>query len=335
MRHLFFARAPKGALRPLASRLLLLSSLVLTSACSEAPAAAPNCPSGTCPQGKKDAGDDADESMDEEEVDDPWDALGDAGQTGGPLAASLSVNGENRVCGDCAVVTARASGGETPYKFSWNDPTLSGPGPHEICAAESRDIQLTVSDASRGEFASEPQTASATLACQPPAENKGPGLSGCKLMFDASILSPLNPAGPYVERMYGCTDLHGGPGLDSAEVMALGNDAGTLVAQGINVKEGMRAGESYEFIFELLFPLSIGGNLTMELWGSREGCALDEKLGELKIDGSTSKQSTCLSLEHDYDKLLTKPSEDSEAPAFSLSFGVSMTLCSGCKASAP
>jgi hypothetical protein len=272
-----------------------------------------------------------------EDPENPWAALGDAGNQGGPLELSLAVNGQQRECGDCAVLTARVSGGTTPYEFVWNAPGLKGPGPHQVCDAESRAYSVTVSDSAEAssEFGAQEKTASVDLQCKPPSVDKGPGLSGCKLMFDASILSSLNPSGPYLERMYGCTELDGGPGLSASELMALGPDAGTMfAAQGFTVPEGLRAGQSYQFVFELLFPLQIGGDLTMELWGSREGCGLDEKVGEFKVVG-VSRQTTCLTLEHDYERLLAKPADNLVAPLFSLSFGVSMTLCSDCSSEGP
>ncbi|HEX6243599.1 MAG TPA: hypothetical protein VFZ61_21950, partial [Polyangiales bacterium] len=218
----------------------------------------------------------------------PWDLLGDAGFGPGPLTLVLSATGaEGRVCGDCAVVSANVTGGQTPYDYVWNDPALTGPGPHELCDAESRSYSVTVSDASRAgpdDPTSVPmtQTASTALACRPAQPDAGTALSGCKLLLDASILSILNPNGPYVERVYACEAFDGSPGISSETLSALadaGGDPPVFAGQGFEVREGMKAGESYELTFELLLPITLGGMVRMELWGSGAGCGLDEALG--------------------------------------------------------
>lgn len=267
----------------------------------------------------------------------PWVVFEEAGVTGGPLEVSLGVTGAERRCGDCAIVTAHVLGGKPPYQYAWSDGALSGPGPHEVCDKASKSYEVTVSDATLTSPddptpAAMKKSASKLLTCTEAKPQDGSELTGCKLLLDASILSGLNPNGLYVERVYGCHDFNGGPGVSSAIVTD--PDAGPMpmyVGQGFDIPEGMKAGKSYQLTFELLLPFTLGGNVHMELYGSREGCSLDEKLMDVKWEG-IDRQSWCLTPQHDYKKLLVKPSDNVDAPLFSISFGVSATMCSGCGA---
>jgi hypothetical protein len=267
----------------------------------------------------------------------PWVVLEEAGVTGGALQVALDVTGAQRTCGDCAVVAARVLGGKPPYTYAWSGGALSGPGPHEVCDKESKTYEVTVSDTSLTSPddptpSAMKHSASAQLSCSPATPQSSSELNGCKLLLDASILSGLNPNGVYVERVYGCHDFNGGAGVPSAIVTD--PDAGAMpmyMGQGFDIPEGLKAGKSYQLTFELLLPFTLGGDVRMELYGSREGCSLDEKLTDVKWQG-IARQSWCLTPQHDYKKLLIKPSDGGEPPLFSISFGVSATICSSCDA---
>ena len=268
----------------------------------------------------------------------PWALLGDAGFGGGPLQLSLAVSGgEDRICGDCAIATANVTGGTTPYHYTWSDPALTGPGPHEVCYPESRSLTLSVSDSSLAgpddpSPAAMMQTASTTLSCTKAKSDSGTELSGCKLLLDASILSVLNPNGPYVERVFGCPKLEGEARIPYDQFNAYVDasaEAPTFAGQGWEVPEGLRAGKRYQLVFELLFPITLGGSVQMELWGTREGCGLDEALSRVTLLG-IDRQSWCFTPQHDYDKLVVKTVDGSVPPIFAVSFGVSSTVCSGC-----
>lgn len=248
-----------------------------------------------------------------------------------PLAVAIGARGTTRTCGDCAVLTAQPSGGAPPYQFVWSDAKLKGPGPHEVCDAQAARYEVTVSDSTRnvvGDLGSEvgvEAKANVELPCSPPDVDAGTGFSGCKVLFNASILDIFNPGGAKIEAAYSCLTLDGGAGVPANEVV----DGGTPVAQYLQLPEPMSAGTPYSFAFELLLPLTIGGDLRMELYGSESGCSPDERLGEVRIvDGVIT--NACITPTRAYDKILARPGDASEAPVLAFSLGVSMTLCSSC-----
>jgi hypothetical protein len=255
-----------------------------------------------------------------------------------PLTATIGARGvTSRVCGECAVLTAQPSGGTPPYQYTWSDPKLKGAGPHEVCDAQPGRYELTVTDSSSraiGDIGSSLPEAKATASIELPCSQRevdaGPGFSGCKVLFSASLLDVFNPAGSNTAAAYSCYDLDGGAGVPSTQSV----DAGVPVAQYLKLPAAMRAGQPYGFSFDLLLPLTIGGDLRMELWGSESGCSPDEKLGEVRIINGVV-ENACLTASRPYDKLMAISGKDSQAPVLAFSFGLSMTLCSTCDKAGP
>jgi hypothetical protein len=254
-----------------------------------------------------------------------------------PLTLTIGARGVERTCGDCAVLTAKPSGGVPPYEYTWSDPTLKGAGPHEICDPQPARYELTVRDNARrvigdigsGEAEVTAQ-ASVELPCSAREVDAGPGFSGCKVLFDANLFDIFDPSGANTSAAHSCFSLDGGAGVPSTQAV----DGGMPVAQYLQLPEPMRAGQAYAFSFELLLPLTVGGDLRMELWGSDGGCSPDEKLGEIRIvDGVV--QNACLTPTRAFDKILAKAGEVSEAPLLAFSLGLSMTLCSTCDKAGP
>ncbi|MCB0396196.1 MAG: gliding motility-associated C-terminal domain-containing protein [Flavobacteriales bacterium] len=47
---------------------------------------------------------------------------------------------------DCAMLDPKASKGTPPYTYTWDDPTLNGPGPHQVCPSVTTTYCVTVTD---------------------------------------------------------------------------------------------------------------------------------------------------------------------------------------------
>ena len=111
-----------------------------------------------------------------------------------PLSASLTVSPANPRTGSTATFTAAASGGETPYAFSWafGDATTGAgsPATHAYAAAGTYPATLTVTDGGGNVTTS---TQSVTVSDPPPAAPYLRGWGGVRIS-EAAVPSSATPS---------------------------------------------------------------------------------------------------------------------------------------------
>jgi hypothetical protein len=251
-------------------------------------------------------------------------AVGD----GGVLQARIQINGAHTTCGTCAVLLAEVQGGTAPYSYVWSDPSLVGPGPHEVCPDAPTKYVLTVTDSSghaAGELATPAQKAqvTGTVACTAPlpdASTQAGALVGCKVTSTQASEAMDGGMGidcPANEQSSGLTALIDG-GVESSHAGAL---PGTLLA-----------GQPYSFSYDRVIPLNVGQPVTVDIYGSNtpDICAEGEKLFSMKLDGSLASWNNtyCFTPTKDYAYVVSNVSV--QGVFFYNSASFAGTMCTGC-----
>lgn len=238
------------------------------------------------------------------------------------LQAKVQINGANTVCGSCSVVIAQAQGGVLPYKYAWNDPSLVGPGPHQVCPDGPRTYTVTVTDSAEvigGEFAkpNDEVTASGETACI--VGDAGAGIQGC-------VTNVASDAGADSGTSITCSEPN-----DAGVTFDLTTGAlGTVTVSTFMGGSAFKAGETYEYSHDRLIPLtlSVGEAVSVDVYGATEHCALQEKLFTLTYDIFTWHQSFCFTPKQDYSYLIV--SIHLNGALFSWEFLTASTTCKGC-----
>jgi hypothetical protein len=244
------------------------------------------------------------------------------------LQAKVQVNGANTACGSCSVVIAQAQGGVLPYKYEWNDPSLVGPGPHQVCPDSPRTYTVTVTDSSElvgGEFAkpADQVAASGETACV--EGDAGDGIQGCVTNVgggDAGADSGVSIT---------CAEPN-----DAGVTFDLATGAlGTVTVSTFMGPNAFKAGQSYEYSHDRLIPLtlSLGEAIAVDVYGATEPCALEEKLFTLTYDLFTWHQSFCITPKKDYSYLIV--AVHLNGALFSWEFLTAGTVCQGCSMTQP
>lgn len=232
------------------------------------------------------------------------------------LQAAIQINGKNLPCGACSVVAVQAQGGRRPYTYTWSDPSLQGPGPHMLCPSAPTTLSVTVRDSSEtsGEVSLPARVteASAELSCQLDSGVAADSV-GCKSggSFDSTAEPPLQ-----------CDSSPDGGMLTE-------NGLESFVESSAKPPLPLRAGQSYQFIYDHLVPLVLGKGVTVDVYGAVDTapCEKLEKLFTFRLDG-TWHQSLCFSAPRDYDRVVTHVQLDGVWFWFEL--GEIGTLCKGC-----
>jgi hypothetical protein len=244
---------------------------------------------------------------------------------GGVLQARIQVNGAHTTCGTCAVLIAEVLGGTAPYQYTWSDPSLTGPGPHEVCPDAPTHYTLTVTDSSgraSGELSMPAQKVqvSSAVDCVPPAADASSvagALAGCHATgtdqteaMDAGLECTANETATGASAF-----LDGGVSASHASKLP-----GTLIA-----------GQPYSFSYDRLLPLDVGQPVTVDVYGSNEPdiCAADEKLFTMVLDGSLASwnQTFCFTPKKSYEYSISNVSIGGVL-FYTSSFAG--TLCTGC-----
>jgi hypothetical protein len=221
---------------------------------------------------------------------------------GGPLEAHLQINGAHAVCGTCAVLIAQTQGGMGPYSYAWSDPSLTGPGPHEVCPDAPTRYSVTVTDSSgssAGEITRPPAkvSVSGSVDCTPPPPDAGTsaGLVGCRV----TTSSANTDAGMAIE----CTANETTSGI--AAIL----DGGVVDSLAGKLPGTLLAGHTYSFAYDRVLPLSIGNAVTVDVYGSNDPdvCAQGERLFEMHLDGSLTSWNLnyCFTPTKDYTYAVT------------------------------
>ncbi|HEX3770077.1 MAG TPA: hypothetical protein VHV30_04400 [Polyangiaceae bacterium] len=229
--------------------------------------------------------------------------------SGGPLQAHIQVNaGGQLTCGGCAVVLAQVQGGQQPYKYSWSDPSWSGPGSFQLCPDKPTPVSLTVTDSSgttSGEIVTANQTASATTTvdCTAADGSAAPGpLNGCT---GGGAVGPTTsvPDSGADSGVVECTSQE-----VEASVAWLDGGAAAVVAGPLSVT--LKAGHAYQATYDQLLPIVLGQGVTVEIWGASDEdvCAGEQLLFTLDLDGSLQSwhETFCFTPDRDYDRAVTK-----------------------------
>lgn len=183
---------------------------------------------------------------------------GGDGSTSGPLEASIEqdhvvVTFVTLSCaGECAAVQAVASGGHPPYTYAWDDGTTSAS--RQVCPTASTSYGVQVTDTgSTGEFARPAETVHVPLTADVLACPDG------GVVTDASSDSSCSPV-TLGSAPASCAAPTGGQIDSLATVPLVANRPTTFRVTGTGNYVG---GQGWHF----------------EIWGSPDGCALDEMLG--------------------------------------------------------
>jgi len=226
-----------------------------------------------------------------------------------PLDARIQVNGAKTPCGSCAVLIAQAFGGKQPYTYQWSDPTLSGPGPHQVCPDEPTEYSVTVTDASKvdgPEFDQPAMIVKATgkVECTPPT---------------------LDAGGP--TDFVGCQDMvvaDGGTGGQA--VTCETGDGGYYSGTGM-LPMPVLGGHTYTLNYDQLIPIVVGEPVIVDVYGSNTPCELEEKLTSWTLDGSWHHPG-CFTPTKNYDYVLIRVHVG--VVLFYFDLLQSATFCSGC-----
>jgi hypothetical protein len=209
---------------------------------------------------------------------------------GGP-EESLRVHVENpagltleivtlQCAGDCADLQAVARGGNEPYAFEWEDGSTSAA--RRVCLAAPATLSVRASDTAidSAEFHHSAQTATANVAAQ------------VRACADAGV--PLADAATTQE----CQDipLTGLP--PSCPVTGVN---GVITPIG-NV--ALHAGVPIAFRTQGAGNFVTGEGWNYEVWGSSDGCALDELLGSFQLKNGPFDFKTCAKPLRDHARVL-------------------------------
>ncbi len=228
-----------------------------------------------------------------------------AADGGGPLQVHIQVNGNDGVCGACAVVLAQTQGGTQPYSYAWSDPSWSGPGPFTICPESTTPVSVTATDSSgssTGELSTGAQTAQAatSVACTP-SDGSTPeagGLNGCV----AAASSGTPDAGTNDAGLYECQQ-------NEVEAGVAWTDGGAVASEAAPLGYTFLAGHTYSVSYDRLLPIELGQAVTVDVFGSTapDICETQQKLFTLTLDGSIFNwhQSYCFTPDRDYQYVVT------------------------------
>jgi hypothetical protein len=252
----------------------------------------------------------------------------DAG-AGAALQARVQVNGATVTCGSCAVLLAQVQGGKPPYTYAWSDPTLIGPGPHQVCPSAPTTYSVVVSDdsAEMGEIAREA------------AQVQTSGSVNCTA--DAGIDGPHGCFVPAPAKDGGVADADASVGVicgDAGVSAGLFGVTGTVVG---SVKlsdlfsnlDVFRAGKTYSYRADRLLPfnLSLGDPVKLEILGANSLCEPAEKLISLTFDVFSWHQQSCFTPKQDYRYVIETVTFDGELLYWD--FLQSATICDTCESS--
>lgn len=96
----------------------------------------------------------------------------------------VSLNSASICSGGCADITATPSNGTPPYTYTWDPPSLTGPGPHNVCPTDTTDYSVTVTDAS-GTTASATGTITVSASLMPTISGATSICTGTTTTLDA------------------------------------------------------------------------------------------------------------------------------------------------------
>jgi hypothetical protein len=205
-----------------------------------------------------------------------------------PLQARVQVNGANTPCGACAVVIAQAQGGKQPYSYAWSDPSLTGPGPHQVCPDQPTEYSVVVTDSSEvqaAEFGRSAQTAEAAgkVECTAPSLDAGgpADFVGCQGMV---AQTDAGPGGQPVTCETGDGGYYSGTGMLPMPILG---------------------GHTYTLNYDQLIPIVVGEAVVVDIYGSNTPCALEEKLTSWTLDG-TWHHPGCFTPTKNYDYVLIR-----------------------------
>lgn len=274
----------RGALPALAALAMFAALLGALGACGTSPSVA------LTPEG-------AEASV----SDDASAAFSEQPDGGGPLATRIQRNGGGGACGSCAVLIAQTQGGKEPYSYAWSDPSLTGPGPFQVCPGTPTSYSVTVTDSSAvdGELAMPNQTARASTSVEcTPSDGSISSLNGCAVTTNPS--DGGIDAGGSLE----CT-------ADEVGVSVAFADGGAVSATVGMVPGGkLLAGHAYQFSYDRLFPFTIGQSVTVDVFGSNgdDVCKPGQLLFTLDLDGSIFNwhQAMCFTPDRDYQYAITR-----------------------------
>jgi hypothetical protein len=228
------------------------------------------------------------------------------------LQARIQVTGDKLPCGACGVLIAQAQGGMLPYQYTWSDPSLQGPGPHQVCPTIPTSYSVTVTDSTptgAGEFKTEQQSVIA------------------EAQLDCTVGQPGDWAG--------CEP----PGADNDVVIDCEGlrDGGVLTETGFNhvyatssaIKTPLLVGKTYEFNYDNILPFYIGDGIDVDVYGamSDKPCEKLTKLFTLRHDAYWH-QSYCFTADRPYDRAISHVSVRNIW--FDFQLGTIGTLCKGC-----
>lgn len=224
--------------------------------------------------------------------------------SGGPLSARIL---PVRCNGACADVRADVQGGNPPYNVQWDDGTTNVD--REVCSVpDGGSIRLKVTDtAGTNQEVPVPaqtatdQVAGGELDCTPP-EDAG---AGCQVLLSSTLFV----------------------GSD-AEPYSACDDAGQSLTFGL--AEPLRAGQSYTVAIDFVFPVLLGNQPSLEIYGASKQCEASEKLGTLTFNGSPHV-AFCTQPAADYSSLTIRAEvPDGSIFILALALQETATICGGC-----
>jgi hypothetical protein len=233
--------------------------------------------------------------------DDASPAFSEQPDGGGPLATRIQRNGGGGACGSCAVLLAQTQGGKEPYSYAWSDPSLTGPGPFQVCPGMPTSYSVTVTDSSAatGELAMPDQTARASTSVDCSAsDGSTSSLNGC------AVTTNVSDGGIDAGGTLECT-------AEEVGVSVAYADGGSVSATVGRIPGGkLLAGHAYQFSYDRLFPFTIGQPVTVDVFGSNSDdvCKAGQLLFTLNLDGSIFNwhQAMCFTPDRDYEFAITR-----------------------------
>ncbi len=146
------------------------------------------------------------------------------------------------------------------------------------------------------------QVAGSELDCTPPVDAG----AGCQLLLSSNLLGGTADAAPY-----GACD-----------------DAGQSLTFAL--AEPLRAGQPYTVALDLVFPVLLGNEPSLEIWGASGNCEYSQRLGKLTFDGS-SRLAFCAQATADYASLTVREEvPDGSVFILALALQETATVCGGC-----
>lgn len=321
--------------RVLCFSLLLACALSLLIGCSEGGHPPPPCPSDECgvdAGASPSASARLDAGRHDATVKQSNFAITDASDPG-ELQARVVVNGANVVCGSCAVLVVQAQGGKQPYKYEWSDPTLSGPGPHQVCPGTATSYSVTVTNDSAtlaGEFAQVAMEveASGTVNCIPDAGMTDEA-QGC--MAPIPIVNDAGTedgdAGSYGAGIQ-CGD--GAVAFDLENGTTGDVTVSTKIADAFSNFSVFKAGHTYTYVADRFLPLvlSLDKPVSVDVYGATAHCSTTDKLFTLQYDLLTWHQAFCFTPKVDYAYVVV--TVHLNGVVFFFDVFDAATICTGC-----